>query len=63
MLDPFVAHGRILCRSEQTYGDDDNPMAEVGVIHLLAQPVVLKKAERSLGPPWINAPQGIATRR
>jgi hypothetical protein len=59
----FLAYGRILRRSQETWGADKKPMAEVGMIRLLPEPVTLKRAKERLQLPWLKAPQGFAKRR
>lgn len=54
----FFAHGRVLKRLERKWGRRRNPMAEVGVLRLLPEPVTLRRAKERLGMPWLRAAEG-----
>ena len=59
----FLACGRVIRRSDKTWGKDKKPMAEVGMIRLFPEPVMLKRARERLGLAWLKTPQGFAKRR
>ena len=62
-ISAFLACGRVLRRSEDTWGEDDKPMAEVGILRLFPEPVTLQRAKKRLGLRWLRAPQGFAKKR
>jgi hypothetical protein len=59
----FLACGRVIRRSKEKWGDHKKPMAEIGMIRLLPEPVTLRRAKERLGLPWLKTPQGFAKRR
>jgi hypothetical protein len=59
----FLACGRVIRRSKETWGRDKKPMADVGMIRLFPEPVTLRRAKERLALPWLRTPQGFGTRR
>jgi hypothetical protein len=56
-LGAFFAHGRVLRRVAQRF-KRRKPMAQVGLIRLLARPVPIRDAKAKLGFSWLRAAQG-----
>lgn len=59
----FLACGRVIRPSRETYGEDRKPMAEVGKIRLFPEPVTLQRARKRLALRWLQTPQGFAQGR
>lgn len=59
----FLACGRVIRRSDLTYGKDRKPTAEVGMIRLFPEPVTLQRAKDRLALRWLKAPQGFGMGR
>jgi hypothetical protein len=59
----FLACGRVIRRSEDSFGDDEKPMAEVGRIRLMPEPVTLRRARSALAHPWLKTPSGFGKGR
>lgn len=59
----FLACGRVIRRSKETYSEDRKPMAEVGKIRLFPEPVTLQRARERLALRWLQTPQGFALGR
>jgi hypothetical protein len=56
----FLACGRVIHRSQMTYGRNHKPMAEVGMIRMFPEPVTLQRAKDRLALGWLRTPQGFA---
>lgn len=57
----FFAYGKVIRRIEEKW--KGKPMADVGMLRLLPEPVSLQRAKNHLALPWLNAAQGFANRR
>jgi hypothetical protein len=59
----FLAYGKVIKRLGEKWGRGKKPMAEVGMLRLLPEPVSLRRAKERLGMRWLRAAEGFANRR